>query len=157
MERAPRSKRRRKKKPLPPRVQRMDREARLQSARHWLASFKGKNVVRGYRKRYAVDLECALIELERLGVAIDPSHVQVLRASEAARLENRRRRSERRTAHEEGPLELESDGVFAYVAGYTAAGLPFGLTWEELEEPAPRQASGAEAVLGLPPAGRKRP
>lgn len=134
--RNPRSKRRRKKKPLPPRVQRMDRKARLQSARHWLAGFGGKNIVRSYRKRYAVDLECALKELEMLGVAIDPTHAQKLRASAQARIESRRRRAEAEAVRQDGPVDpgIESDDVFAYIAGTTAGGLPFGVSWDELGE-----------------------
>lgn len=114
----------------------MRREARLQSAQHWLAGFEGKNVVRSYRKRYAVDLECALIELDMLGVGIDPSYAQELRASEEARLENRRRRAESKTVHQDEDLEpgVESDGVFGFIAGYTSGGTPYGLTWDELED-----------------------
>ena len=30
------------------------------------------------------------------------------------------------------PIEDESDGTFAFIAGYTPAGFPYGTTWEEL-------------------------
>ena len=68
----------RKHKPLPPRRKRMRRAGRLQAARHWLPTFKGKNVVRGYRRWFGVDIKCALIELQMLGVKLDPVHVERL-------------------------------------------------------------------------------
>ena len=30
------------------------------------------------------------------------------------------------------PIEDESDGAFAFIAGYTPGGFPYGTTWEEL-------------------------
>src|SRR5678815_4127706 len=67
-----------KKRSLPPRVKRMKRPARLQSARSWLPTYSGKNIVKGYRKHFAVDFVCAIKELEMLGVKIDPVHKQQL-------------------------------------------------------------------------------
>ena len=31
-------------------------------------------------------------------------------------------------------IEQESDETFAYIAGYTGGGFPFGITWEEMEK-----------------------
>ena len=31
-------------------------------------------------------------------------------------------------------MEPESDDHFAYIAGYTSGGAPYGITWEEQEE-----------------------
>ncbi len=30
--------------------------------------------------------------------------------------------------------EPESDDTFAYIAGYTDGGFPYGITWEEMQE-----------------------
>jgi len=38
-----------------PRRKRLKREQRLESAKSWLPTYQGKNVFRGYRKRYGVD------------------------------------------------------------------------------------------------------
>ena len=43
---------------------------RLQRAKTWLSSYEGKNVVRGYAKKYRVDLLSAISELRILGVEI---------------------------------------------------------------------------------------
>ena len=125
--------RKRKKKPLPPRHKRMKRPARLQAARTWLAKYPGKNVVTSYKKHFAVDALCALAELQMLGVRLDPEYVQRVRSSEQSRIEARRRERERRKASA-GPPELdgESDETFAYIAGYTGWGFPYGITWEEM-------------------------
>jgi len=38
-------------------------------------------------------------------------------------------------ARKEAELEadLEQDGTFAFIAGYTSGGAPYGVTWEELK------------------------
>jgi len=52
----------------------MKRPQRLQSAKSWLETYEGNNVVKAYRKRYGVDHNCAFTELEMLGVPIDPDY-----------------------------------------------------------------------------------
>lgn len=54
----------RKKKPLPPKVKRMKRAGRPAAAKAWLASYSGKNVLRGYCVHFAVDWRCAAVELK---------------------------------------------------------------------------------------------
>lgn len=120
--------RKRKKKPLPPRRKRMKRAARLQAAPAWLARYSGKNVVRSYARWFGVDLGCALVELQLLGVDLDPGYVTALRRT----LEERGRSRRADPEEEEGVLG-ESDEWFAYIAGYTPGGLPFGISWEEWE------------------------
>jgi hypothetical protein len=68
---------RRKKKRIPgPRLHRLKRQARLDSARAWLPKWEGKKVVRSYRKRYGVDLLCAISELQMLNVPLDPTYME---------------------------------------------------------------------------------
>lgn len=111
----------------------MKRPARLQAARHWLEAFDGKNVVRGYAKWFGVDLGCALKELQQLGAQLDPQYVRSLTTT----LHNRRKH---RVATEQtnDPVPRgygsEWDDQFAYIAGFTAGGAPFGVTWEEMED-----------------------
>ena len=41
----------------------------------------------------------------------------------------------KRKKHEESEDRLfESDETFAFIAGYTSGGVPYGVTWEEMEE-----------------------
>jgi hypothetical protein len=138
---------------LPPRHKRMKRPARLQAAKAWLAKYPGKSVVTGYKKHFAVDVLCALAELQMLGVKLDPEYVQKVRSSEQSRIEARRRERERRKAAAV-PVEFDgdSDETFAYIAGYTGWGFPYGITWEELEEREgePWELNAAE-IGGEPP------
>jgi len=91
----------RKPKPLSPRRKPMEREARLQSARHWLRGFSGEHVVRSYAKWFGVDLMCALRELQALGVRLEPSYVAAIKHT----FELRRSDKARQTAQAEAPLE----------------------------------------------------
>ena|SRR3984893_3828570 len=121
----------RKQKALPPRVTRMDRSARLQSARTWLKTYKGKNIAAGYRKHFAVDWVCALTELEILGVRLDSGYKQrLLKSLEGHLAACQRRKAQREESYE---ASLDQGEHFAYIAGYTSGGLAFGVTWEELE------------------------
>jgi hypothetical protein len=68
-----------RKKALPPRVKRMDRSARLQSARSWLKTYSGRNIASGYRRHFGVDWVCAFSELEMLGVKIGADYKNTAR------------------------------------------------------------------------------
>lgn len=116
-----------------PRRKRLKREQRLESAKSWLPTYEGKNIFRGYRKRYGVDWPTALRELEMLGVEVDPAYrEQVLRTvQEQAEARNRKRLE--KAAELESALGIEQDDYFAYIIGYTSGGAPYGITWEEWE------------------------
>lgn len=121
-----------KKKPLPPQRKRMKRSARLKSARAtcWVEKYTGKNIIRGYRNWYGVDELCAVVELRALGVAI--SAERETQAREKAIAAEARKMAKQEQAGK--GYHPDSDDTFAYIAGYTSAGLPYGTTWEELEE-----------------------
>ena len=109
----------------------MNRQTRLASARNWLMKFSGKNVVRCYANWFGVDLLCALKELYLCGVTLDPAYVAQLKTTFASRSS---RRPKQPVAD---PLSVgygvDWDENFAYIAGRTEAGFPYGITWEELE------------------------
>ncbi len=89
-----------KKQNQPPRRKRMKRPQRLESAKSWLETYEGNKIVKAYRKRYGVDFECALTELEMLGVPIDPDYkervLQSVVAQTAAKRQKRAREQARR-------------------------------------------------------------
>jgi len=122
-----------------PRRLRMTRAGRLQSARatNWVANYQGKQIVRGYRRWFGVDLLCAIDELWLLGVKVDREYESQVRRTLDCRAASRRQKKLSRAAVE--PLEStrECDGTFAYIAGYTSGGMPFGITWEELGQEPP--------------------
>ena len=116
----------RKRKPLPPRHKRLTRESRLQAAKTWLRSYPGRNIARGYRKHFGVDSVCAFRELRLLGVAIDPAYERAVSAASGARNKKRKR-------EEKFLVSEETLYGFAFIAGYTAGGAPYGITIEEAE------------------------
>jgi len=118
-----------------PRRLRMNRAARLQSAKHWLPTYTGCDVVKGYRKWYGVSTVCAITELRQLGIKVDEQRlIQAKRTEESTTLQRAKKRQERaeKRVEEETPL-VESDENFAYIAGYTNWGFPYGVSMEELE------------------------
>jgi len=120
------TKSKKKKKSLPPRRKRMHRAGRLRSAKKWLVSFEGKNVVRGYAKWFGVDLLCAAKELQLLGVKVDATYLERLRVT----VQHGRRRN--RKAMDDGPSGFgHSDEHFSFIIGYTSGGMPYGVPWPE--------------------------
>jgi hypothetical protein len=107
-------------------------------------NFSGKNVVRSYAKWFGVDLLCAVEELSRFGVAVDPAYVAQLKTTFACR--GSRRPKQPVADPQSGGHGVDWDENFAYVAGRTEAGFPYGTTWEELET----EATWEER---LPPSG----
>jgi ribosomal protein S3 len=113
----------------------MTRKGRLQSARatRWVEQYRGKNIVRGYRNWFGVDLACAVIELRMLGVKVSAARAEEIAATLRARAAARQRR-QRIAAEAPCDLEPDSDATFPYIAGRTPRGAPYGVTREELRE-----------------------
>lgn len=122
-----------KKRALGPRRKRMNQVSRLQSARNWIPTYRGTSIIRGYRNWFGVDWECAIRELRMLGVKLDEKHVAQLQASHQQRIRHRQIRAEQKKK-EESFENIDSDGTFAYIAGYTSWGFPYGITRDEIEE-----------------------
>jgi hypothetical protein len=110
----------------------MERPARLESAKRWIPTYSGKNIVRGYARWFRVDLGCALKEFQLLGVPLDPAYVERLRLTLRNRSKPRRSAPSIANGVPEG-YGSEWDDTFAYIAGFTEGGAAFGVTWEEWE------------------------
>ncbi|MCL2153087.1 MAG: hypothetical protein FWH57_09050 [Oscillospiraceae bacterium] len=106
------------------------KESRIASARHWLPTYEGTKVVRGYRKKYHVDVACAVRELQEIGYEFKPGYVENLLKSEAGRIAHLHRKKQDKQNKEE--YNDEQDDMFYHIAGYTTGGFPFGVTWEEM-------------------------
>jgi len=96
----------------PPRFHRMKRAARLSNAQAWLPKYDGKNVVRGYRKRYGVDLLCAIAELQMLNVHLDPIYIERVHTT----VKNQIVRKATKKKATSPDAMLEADTVFVYIA-----------------------------------------
>jgi hypothetical protein len=93
--------------------------------------FSGKNVVRSYANWFGVDLLCAVKELSLCGVAVDPDYVTRLETTLASR-SSRRAKQPVKDPQSVG-YGVDWDENFAYIAGRTEAGFPYGVTWEKVE------------------------
>jgi hypothetical protein len=139
-------KKKKKKRRCRPRRLRMNRKQRLSASRHWLATERARTpiqIARAYRRHYGVDWECAIRELALLGVALDRAWVTQLRALLEG---NYRARAQRRTERERldsGLSDEDSDEYFAYIAGYTRGGAPYGVAWEEWRQIEAQERGGA--------------
>lgn len=122
-------KRKKKNKPNTPRHTRLKRSGRLQAAKHWIPKYEGENIVKGYAKHFAVDKICAVKELEMLGYTIKDTYKQELKDAEM----QKQREAEKQKQEEDFWID-DSDETFVFIAGYTSGGIPFGTTWEELDE-----------------------
>jgi hypothetical protein len=113
----------------------MNRTSRLHSAKatKWIEKYTGKNIIRGYCKWFAVDPLCAVIELRELGVPISADEEEKLRRS--AINKSLVRKQEAKEA--ESDIFSDSDDTFAYIAGCTPGGAPYGVTWDEMSEVPP--------------------
>lgn len=120
----------------------MKKESRLSSAKAngWVGKYQGKNIIKGYSNWFGVDFLTAITELRLLGVPIDSAREAEIRATIAARTEARKRQREALARKRFNELYADADDTFAYIAGYTAGGVPFGVTWEELGEEPPWQS-----------------
>lgn len=108
----------------------LSRARRLKSAGKWLASYRGKNLVRGYKRWFGVSDVCAVVELRMLGADIPDARLEQARRDEQARATDRARRKEKHAAQ---LYPRDWDDEFAFIAGYTEGGAPYGITWSEWE------------------------
>lgn len=66
-----------------------------------------------------------------LGMRFSPEYLESLRRTVAARSQQRLRDRSRRPQTEDADAMWSHE--FAFIAGYTQEGLPFGITWDEIE------------------------
>lgn len=59
---------------------------RLQKAKLWIPTYNGTKILKGYKKRFAVDTMTALRELQELGVELTPEYIASVELSEKHRL-----------------------------------------------------------------------
>ena len=59
----------------------LKREYRLRSAKDWIKTYSGNNIVKGYSKKYSVDKLCAVKELRMIGFEITEEHENQLQKS----------------------------------------------------------------------------
>lgn len=110
------------------------KEIRLQKARQWILTYNGtpKHMARNYRKRFHVDIITAVSDLQAVGVEFTQEYLDAVKRSEEERIRQKRLKKEQKLMEENALLYEDSDDIFAFIAGYTSGGVPYGTTWEEL-------------------------
>ena len=110
------------------------KEARLRKGKQWLLTYTGspKKMNKHYRERFHVDAVTAAKDLQELGVDYTQEQLDQIKRAEEQRL--RQRRMEREAKERERLAELyeDCDDRFAFIAGYTDGGAPYGVMWEEV-------------------------
>ena len=115
-----------------PKRKRCARPTRLILGAAWIKAYKGRSLIRGYAKHFAVNTPCAVKELEMLGIGFTPEHkAQVLNNYNHGIEAGRKRKAAKQQAEID---DLDSDETFAFIIGYTSGGAPYGVTWEEDRE-----------------------
>lgn len=105
----------------------MKRHSRLQSAKHWIPTYAGKNIIKGYQRWFGVDLSCAIKELKRLDVKLDSHYIQQALSGQAQMIASRQKQSEKqkkRDLEKTENFQGYPDSEYYFVAGYTSGGFP---------------------------------
>ncbi len=110
------------------------KERRLNSAKNWIKTYTGNNLVKGYSKKYSVDKLCAVKELRMIGVDISEEYEKQLINSMEALRQQRLSLKKKREDKLNDLCGFDSDENFAMIIGYTSGGFPYGVTYEEMEQ-----------------------
>jgi hypothetical protein len=119
-----------KRKNLAPKRTTLPRPRRLLKAKDWIGTYTGKNIVRGYARHFRVDLLAAIKELRMLGVTVTTEYETAVKHTMADRTEQNRKKKEAKQNAD--TLKEFQDGEFAFIAGYTSGGLPYGVRWDDM-------------------------
>lgn len=106
-------------------------EVRMEKAKAWIETYDGENVVKDYAKLFGLNLKNALKEAKKAGAKIsNEEREKVIKWIEQKEQQKRNKR-EKRKRKDSDYESIDSDDTFAFIAGYTEGGAPFGITHEE--------------------------
>ncbi|MEO6520975.1 MAG: hypothetical protein ABIN91_04810, partial [Mucilaginibacter sp.] len=112
----------------------LKRGNRLLKAKHWLTltDLEGKALVHSYAKKFRTGLTDSIIDLRLLGVTITAEYEECVKRSVMELTKQKhKKREEKLNAHLD---DSEQGHHFAYIAGYTGGGAPYGLAWDQPDE-----------------------
>jgi hypothetical protein len=81
---------------------------RLKMAKEWLPTYEGESLVKGYRKKFAVDLLTAISDLQDLGVTLDLNYTDAVKKVEELRCKILQEKKQTR------PMEQHDTEIFMY-------------------------------------------
>ena len=118
-----------------------DRKAK---AEKWVTEYDGTayggDIIKAYRKKFAVDRMKAVAELQTLGISLTKEQIDREKAAVKAyqdiqrdkKAKRKRLREQKRMRKDIPVFHEDQDETFYYIAGYTSGGAPYGITWEEM-------------------------
>lgn len=112
----------------------LKKEYRLRSAKDWIKTYSGNNVVKGYSKKYSVDKLCAIKELRVLELEIPEEYENQLQKLVESNNQQRLSAKKKREDELNTLYGYESDDFFAIILGYTSGGFPYGVTHKEMKD-----------------------
>ena len=94
------------------------KQQRLDMAKLWLPTYSGKKIVKGYRKKFAVDNLTAIRDLQELGIQFKPEYISAVEASEKQKVLQRQQEKQAKLA-EQHYLEMiyEESGIWDGIYG----------------------------------------
>ena len=117
---------------------------RKAKAEKWVSEYDGTpyggDIIKAYRKKFAVDRMKAVEELQMLGVSLTKEQIDREKAAvkayqdiqRAKKAKRKRLREQKRMQKDIPVFHEDQDETFYYIAGYTSGGAPYGVTWEEM-------------------------
>ena len=90
-----------------------------------------KKMNKHYRERFHVDALTAAKDLQELGVNYTQEQLDQIKQAEEQRLRQRRMEREAKERERLAELHEDCDDHFAFIAGYTDGGAPFGVMWKD--------------------------
>ena len=86
---------------------------RLRMAQQWIPTYNGTKIVKGYKKKFAVDTLTAIRDLQELGVQFEPEYISAVEAGEANRLSQLQEKNQERLMEQHGLEEqYEEMGIW---------------------------------------------
>jgi hypothetical protein len=78
-------------------------------AKEWLPTYNGTKIVKGYRKKFAVDVLTAIGDLQELGVQLEPGYVACVTESETRKREQLQEKTQEKLMAQHGLESVYED------------------------------------------------
>jgi hypothetical protein len=94
------------------------KEQRLNMAKQWIPTYNGQKIVKGYKKKFAVDTLTAISDLKELGIEFTPEYIAAVEAGEKHRLLQRQQEKQEKLMEQHTIEELYDEmGIWEDIYG----------------------------------------
>ena len=82
-------------------------------AKDWLPTYNGTKIVKGYKKKFAVDSLTAINDLQELGISLDPAYISAVKKGEEQRRKQLDEKKQEKLMEQHGlEIEYEELGIW---------------------------------------------